>query len=208
MDTFDSLKLQQMTEVFLESGTWITPTLSMWQKNAWFEQEVKSDSSLLPFLPPYLRKYWTPQYNDHLKHRNNPHFIELKQRLYGFYTSITRQFSEAGIPLLTGTDMGANPLCFPGVGVHNELEALVEAGLSTDEALMTATFNPAKFMGLEADLGSVETGKIADLVILESNPLEDISHVRAIWGVVRDGKLIDRAARMQQLQNIRSAMSP
>ena len=208
MDSFDSVRFQQMIKVFLDHGTWITPSLSMWQKNAWFEREIKSDSSLLHYLPPYLRKYWTPQFNDHLKHRDNLDFIEVKRKLYRLYADITHQLSKAGVPLLAGTDMGANPLCFPGVGVHNELEMMVKSGLRPAQALRTATLNPAEFLEIESDYGSLEPGKVADLVILESNPLEDISHIRTIWGVVREGILIDPKARKQQLEKIRVAMAP
>ena len=153
METFDSLKFRQLIKVFKENQTWITPTLSMWYKNAWFEQEVVADSALLNTLPQYLRQYWSPEVNDHLKYRYNIDFILLKQRLYEFYQYMVQQLYQAGIMILAGTDMGANPLCFPGIGVHNELEALVSSGISPAHALQTATINPALFLEIDTDYG-------------------------------------------------------
>lgn len=203
MDSFDTLKFAQLIEVLVENNTWITPTLSMWYKNAWFEQELPKDSVYLHYLPGYLRTYWTPEINDHLRHRENTDFIETKKRLYGFYQFMVREMQQSGVNLLCGTDMGANPLCFPGIGVHNELEALVESGLSPAQALLTATVNPAVFLGIDQDYGTVETGKIADLVLLDSNPLLEIRHSRTISAVVQNGVLLDSAEIGKMLEEIK-----
>ena len=112
--------------------------------------------------------------------------------MYRQYLVITRLMHEAGVKLLAGTDAGANPLCFPGTGVHAELLALVEAGLSPAEAIQTATINPAIFFGIEKDFGSVATGKIADLVVLNNNPFSDIENISSIEAVIQHGRLITR----------------
>jgi imidazolonepropionase-like amidohydrolase len=171
----------------------------MWQKNAWYESELEKDRPLLEYLPPYLRTYWTPEVNDHLKNRDREAYIAIKQRLYERYLQMVGRMQELGVPLLAGTDMGANPLCHPGEGVHNELEALVEAGLTPLQALRTATLNPAVFLGIEANYGTVETGKKADLVVLGGNPLESIGQTRNIAFVLRDGQLLD-AARLSAIR--------
>ena len=207
MDTFDPDKFQKLAATFVATDTWITPTLSMWYKNAWYESEVQADTNHLKRLPPYLRKYWTPRHNDHLKYRDNREFIEVKKRLYSFYQKLLLDFHQAGVKIMTGTDMGANPLCFPGIGVHNEMEALVASGLSAAAALQAATINPVKFLDIAHDYGSIERGKVADLVILEANPLEDINNVREIWGVIHHGVLHDPEARSKQLKSIEQMMA-
>ena len=78
----------------------------------------------------------------------------------------------------------------PGVDLHNELALFVEAGFTPMEALQSATSKPAKLLGKLDSLGTIEKGKIADLVLLDANPLEDISHTRKINSVVIGGKLI------------------
>lgn len=193
LETFDEGKADALYDLFVEKQIWHCPTLSMWYKNAWYEEELQKDKRLMAYLPNYLQEYWTPEVNDHLTHRDNKNFIATKKRSYQLYLKMVKRMHEKGVLLLAGTDTGANPLCFPGVGVHNELEALVEAGLSPLEALKTATLNPALFLEIKKDYGTVSVGKMADLVLLEQNPLEDISNVRKINAVIRGGKLFDTA---------------
>ncbi|MEQ9425546.1 MAG: amidohydrolase family protein [Cyclobacteriaceae bacterium] len=191
MDTYSEERANGLFEIMAANNTWHTPTLSMWQKNAWFETEIKEDTALYKYLPPYMRRYWQIGENDHLNNRT-PKLIALKQRQVTFYKKMLKGMYEAGVPLLTGTDMGANPLCFPGIGVHNELEAFVEAGIPTAVALKAATINPCEYLEIDDDFGSVEAGRIADLVILSGNPLEEISAVRAVDAVVRKGYLYSK----------------
>ena len=191
LETFENSKADSLYQIFVENHTWITPTLSMWYKNAWYEDELPKDDSLMVYLPQYIKDYWKPSLNDHLTNRDNKEFIDVKKKLYSKYLEIVGVMNDKGILLLAGTDMGANPLCFPGIGVHNELREFVKAGLTPFEALQTATINPAKFFGIEKDYGTVETGKIADLVILDKNPLENISNTLTIKAVIRDGILMD-----------------
>ena len=94
--------------------------------------------------------------------------------------------------LLAATDVGV-PLQVPGISLHVELERLVEAGLSPLEALRTATLNPARVLGMADSVGTIEPGKLADLVLLDANPLEDIRNTQKIRAVVADGRLYRRA---------------
>jgi imidazolonepropionase-like amidohydrolase len=95
-----------------------------------------------------------------------------------------------------------NPYCFPGFSLHDELTLLVQAGLSPMEALQAATRNPARFLDKEKDLGTVEKGKIADLVVLAANPLEDIGNSRKIDAVVLGGKLLAKAELQKTLADL------
>lgn len=189
--TFNETKADSLYALFVEKNIWHCPTLSMWYKNAWYEEELIKDRELLSYLPKYLQKYWTPKVNDHLTNRDNLDFIKTKKKLYNLYLKMVKRMHEKGVLLLAGTDTGANPLCFPGVGVHNELKAFLEAGLTPMEALQTATINPAIFFEIYSDYGSVEIGKVADLVILDKNPIENIDNIRSINAVVQNGVLID-----------------
>jgi imidazolonepropionase-like amidohydrolase len=99
---------------------------------------------------------------------------------------------KAGVPILAGTD-AMNPRCFPGFSIHDELALLVEAGLPPLAALQAATRNAAQFMGQLDRRGTIETGKIADLVLLDKDPLTDIHNTRTIQAVVLNGRLFKRA---------------
>ncbi|MEO7660660.1 MAG: amidohydrolase family protein, partial [Pyrinomonadaceae bacterium] len=101
---------------------------------------------------------------------------------------------KAGVMLLAGTQLNHGAVGTPGLVLHDELALFVQAGLSPFEALKTATVNPAKFMRREKDLGTIEKGKLADLVLLDANPLLDISNTRKIISVVTNGRLLERKA--------------
>ena len=114
---------------------------------------------------------------------------------------------KVGVPILAGTDTG-NPFCFPGFSLHDELALLVIAGLTPVEALRSATLNPAKFFGLERTLGTIEQGKIANVVLLDANPLEDIRNTQRINVVVSNGRPFDRKALDKMLAAAEGAANP
>jgi tetratricopeptide (TPR) repeat protein len=108
---------------------------------------------------------------------------------------------QAGVKFIAGTDL-ANPYCFPGFSLHDELGLLVEAGLTPMEAVQAATYNATEFLGLRDSLGTVEVHKIADLVLLEASPLEDIGNTRRIVGVVVNGKYYPKPALDKMLAKV------
>jgi len=118
--------------------------------------------------------------------------------LDSIHAALVGPMNRAGVPLLAGTDC-PNPYVYPGFSLHDELGLLVRAGLTPAEALRTATINPARFLGVTDSLGSVATGKVADLVLLEANPLDDIANTKRIRAVIRGGRLLDRGALNQLL---------
>ena len=106
---------------------------------------------------------------------------------------LVRRFAEAGVGLLAGSDATDwEPNIFGGASLHDELALLVEAGLSPWQALQAATLNPATFLGRN-DIGAVEPGRLADLVLLEADPLLDIRNVGQIESVIFNGRLETRA---------------
>ncbi len=106
---------------------------------------------------------------------------------------------QAGISILPGTDAGI-PGVFHGVALHRELESLVRAGLDPAEVLANATIDAARFLDVDAELGSIETGKRADLVLVEGNPLRRIRDTRRIVMVLRDGVLVSRDSIAERIQ--------
>lgn len=106
----------------------------------------------------------------------------------GVQHRVTKALHDAGVPIVLGTD-----LTVPGHSIHRELELAVQAGLTPMEAIQAATIVPARAMGLGAESGTVEAGKRADLVIIEGDPLANISAIRSVRGVVARGRLYDPA---------------
>ncbi|WP_181373220.1 amidohydrolase family protein [Massilia glaciei] len=105
--------------------------------------------------------------------------------------ALTARAQAAGVAVMAGSD-SIDAYVTHGFGLHDELSELVKAGLTPLQALRAATLVPARHAGLERDFGSVEAGKIADIVLLDRNPLENIAHARAIDAVVYNGKLHQR----------------
>ena len=97
-----------------------------------------------------------------------------------------------GIPLVAGTDLGSSGIV-PGVSLHDELELLAEAGFTTAEVLRAATMAPAQLLGMSDSLGQARPGYLADLVLLEADPLADIRNTRRIVTIIRAGVPLDSA---------------
>lgn len=111
----------------------------------------------------------------------------------------------AGLPVLAGTDTYGKRLT-PGFSLHAELATYVAEGMTPLEALQTATLNPAKFLHGTDSLGTVGAGKLADLVILDANPLEDIVNTTTIRAVVANGRYFDREQLDMLLTQVRERM--
>jgi imidazolonepropionase-like amidohydrolase len=104
---------------------------------------------------------------------------------------VTRTFHEAGIPIVVGTDSGSWPHflnLFHGPTTLREMELLVEAGMKPNEVIASATRIPAEMMGIEDEVGTIEIGKRADLLILAGDPLEDISTLKTLLWVIKNGE--------------------
>jgi len=109
-----------------------------------------------------------------------------------------------GVEILAGTDE-ISPFCAPGFSLHNELTLLRAAGLTPLQALQSATLNPARFSQRDRDLGTIEEGKLADLVLLDANPLRDIRNTQKINSVVVNGRLLNRQRLDAMLSKIEAA---
>jgi imidazolonepropionase-like amidohydrolase len=113
---------------------------------------------------------------------------------------VVGRMHRAGVRILAGSD--APWLVVPGFSLHDELVLLVKAGLTPSDALRAATLDTAQFLGLENSLGTVETGKLADLVLLDANPLVDIRNTQKISGVFLQGRYFNRQALDGLLQKV------
>jgi imidazolonepropionase-like amidohydrolase len=106
---------------------------------------------------------------------------------------------------MAGTDAMGYPLVTPGSSLHRELQLLVEAGLRPYDALRAATVTPAAFLGRTTEFGTIAAGRRADLLLVEGNPLEDISRLRQVDGVMTRGRWFTRAELNQMLQALSQA---
>jgi imidazolonepropionase-like amidohydrolase len=141
-------------------------------------------------VPERLRKFW-PQYieeNDGID--SSPETVNLRMKVQAKYEELTGIMYAAGVPLLAGTD-APEPFTPPGLSLLQELELLVKSGLPPAAVLASATIQNAQSLREANQLGSIEEGKFADLVILDANPLADIRNTRKIYRVIRGGNISD-----------------
>jgi hypothetical protein len=135
-------------------------------------------------VPRRLHRFW-PRYTP------TPQApLDLRRKEFAKYLELTGRLQHAGVTLLAGTD-APEPNVPPGFALHQELELLVAAGLSPSQALQAATWNNARALKQEHQLGSLAAGKLADFVILSKNPLDDIRNTRSIECVVRGGCVVE-----------------
>ncbi len=191
LETIDAGKIEALAARFATNRTWFTPTLIIGHNAALAGDPARIADPRLRHLPPEVVASWNPQGDGRPAERTSAD-PAIARRSLEVGATITRTMQLAGAPLMAGTDLGL-PYVFPGFSLHDELALLVQAGLSPLEALQAATRNTAQGVGLGDELGTVEVGKLADLVLLEADPLADITNTTRIAAVVVNGRLLEQA---------------
>lgn len=194
--TWDSVKAMELLTVFARNTTWQTPTLTGLRDVRRIQAEI-----------PGPRRSWLPP---SMLQRDSAGLVApvnraLRARQYQLERRLIPMLARAGVPLLAGTDAPGTRRV-PGQSLVEELEMLVDAGLTPLEALRSATLNPARFLGLTDSLGSVTAGKVADLVLLEANPLTDITALRRVEGVMAGGRYYSRADLDRRLGEVQALL--
>lgn len=191
--SFDEDICKEIISKFAASDAFYVPTLITRKFEALADDPAFLDDARLRFVPRRLHRSWKRDADNYEERFSNPvekrayvEFYELGVRLVG-------DIHRAGVPVLVGTD-APDSYCFPGSGYHDELQELKSAGLSNADILRAATYEAARVMNLEGSYGTIEVGKVADLLILNANPLSDIANAARISTVILNGRLLDRAA--------------
>jgi hypothetical protein len=175
------------------NATWVTPTLATSYEFAVLPKREVPGDTLARFISDSLRAYLTQIFDP--PPALPPDADVVGRRLYAKHRAIVRDLARAGVPILAGTD-GPMRNVPPGFGLHHELTELVRAGLTPAAALRAATYEPARCLDATDSLGTIAPGKLADLVLLDANPLERVENARQprIAAVVTRGRVYDRAA--------------
>lgn len=179
----------QLAESFRAHRTWQVPTLTLLHSKAFFDEETLATDPRMRYLPPSLREEWLAEREGKLQRGID--YLALKQKRYADAAWLTGFLSKERVPLLAGTDSG-NAFCYPGFSLHDELQLLVDAGLTPIEALRAATLAPAEYLATRDSMGTIAVGNVADMVLLLSNPLSDIGATREIEAVVLRGRVLAR----------------
>lgn len=190
----DSFSLQDATKfakLSKDNSTWLSPTLTTM---VWIAKQTHSVDSIknlssLKYVHPLLQSKWLTA-NNYVKNASTENAAYF-DKMVKFHFQLVKAFKVAGVPIVAGTDAGVSGVV-AGFSLHDELELLVQAGLTTQEALNSATLLSAQWLGIDKQIGSIETGKFADLVLLDQNPLTDINNTRKIAGVFVNGNWLNK----------------
>lgn len=193
VDAHDQEKCAELMAEFARSDTWWTPTLQVLRMSALAHDETFRNDDRLKYIPYPLRKLaWESDADGNAAKQSDAAGRNVYQLMYEMAQDHVVQAHRAGVKLLLGTDAG-DTYVFPGFSVHDEMREMVEAGLSPAEVLKIATLDAARFAAKDDRFGSVEVGKAGDLILLGSNPLQDIGNTRDIQGVFYHGRYLDRS---------------
>jgi hypothetical protein len=203
--TFNPERAKTLIALLAKNQTWQVPTLA-WERGQWLVDDIDlSQDPLIKYAPVAWKNRTWPMFKKDILETMDTDPLPVRQRFVQMELEMTLAMFRAGVPFMAGTDTAAGIHIFPGFSLHQELALFVKAGLTPMQALQTATLSPAKFLGTTADMGTVEKGKIADLVLLDANPLEDINNTRKIQAVVLAGRYFSRAQLDEMLHGVELA---
>src|SRR6267142_4957984 len=189
---YDPARAASLASILAKNQTWQCPTL-VWERggNLIDASDFSKDTRVKYVPASWETKTWK-RFTDEITQGYGTDDLAMRKRFVEKELEVVGMLHKTGVPFLAGTDTPAGVHIFPGYSLHEELQRFVAAGFTPLEALQTATLNPARFFGMEDQLGTVEKGKLADLVLVSGNPLEDIANTQKIAGVIADGHYFSR----------------
>ncbi len=198
---YSDQEAQEMAALLKTNGTWLSPTLITMEAIASQVRSLEPLKALpsLAYVHPLLQSKWLTanKYNKMSSPENIAHFEQYTR----FNLQLVKACAAVGVPIVAGTDAGTSGV-IAGFSLPDEMALLVKAGLSPQAAIASATKLPAQWLGIDKVLGSIEAGKLADLILLEENPLNDIQNIRKIAAVIINGQWLDQASIQKKLQHL------
>lgn len=188
--TFDPTKASILFERMARYSSYQVPTLVMLRRMTYADADEVVRDPHLKYISAAIRKTWDDPRQE--KKQASEATLALIERQYERDAWIVEQMQRLGVPIMAGTDTG-DPYTFPGYDLHRELQLLVKAGLTPAQALRSATLTPAEFLDSDESLGQVAQGKMADLVLLDADPLKNIRNTQKIFAVVLAGRYLSKA---------------
>lgn len=191
IDNHDTKLFDELTTAMVENDTWFCPTHITRKMDAFADNEEYRHDERLKYIHFLKRLEWKLDADGMIDRDPSPQGRKAFMDFYLKGLELTGKAHDAGLKILAGTDAN-DTYSFPGLGIHDELQELVKAGLTPMEALKTATVNPAAYFEISADYGSITEGKVADLILLNANPIENISNTTKINTVIFNGNIYTR----------------
>ncbi len=203
--TYDPARAAALFALLAKNHTWQCPTL-VWERGGNLIDEADfAHDARAKYVPAYWKDVTWKRFTDQVMHEFNTDDLATRKRFVEKELEVVSAMHHAGVPFLAGTDTPPGVFVFPGFSLHEELQRFVAAGFTPMEALQTATLNPAKFLGMDDRLGTLEKGKLADFVLLDANPLDDIRNTQKIAAVILNGRYLSRADLDKMLEGVEAA---
>jgi imidazolonepropionase-like amidohydrolase len=205
LSTNDPKRAAALFALLAKNQTWQCPTL-VWERGGnLIDQTDFVHDTRAKYAPAYWKEVTWKRFTEQIVHEFNTDDLATRKRFVEKELEVVNTMHRAGIPFLAGTDTPPGVYIFPGFSLHEELQRFVAAGFTPMEALQTATLNPAKFLAMEDRLGTIEKGKVADLVLLDANPLDDIRNTQKIAAVIVNGHYLSRTDLDEMLAGVETA---
>ena len=203
--TYDEARAASLAALLAKNHTWQCPTL-VWERggNLLDVSDFSGDARVKYVPGSWKNKTWK-RFTEEITQGYGTDDIATRRKFIDKELEVVRMLEKAGVPFLAGTDTPAGVHIFPGFSLHEELERFVAAGFTPLEALQTATLNPAQFFGMAGQLGAIEEGKLADMVLLSANPMEDIANTEKIAGVFVNGRYFSHSQIEKLLRGVEAA---
>ncbi len=181
-------RIDSIGNLMKANSSFLCPTLITYQLKTRVRDTSVFNRAYNQYIGATLMKEWTEGWAQRKeRHTKNGDWSNLDKTFIS-QLALVNHLNKMGIMILAGSDFAGMPYVYPGISLHQELSLLVQAGLSNQQALQTATINPATCLSLQQWYGSVTAGKYADLLILGKNPLENINNLSTIEIVIQKGK--------------------
>jgi hypothetical protein len=190
IESYQDSTAQQTFSALKTHNTYVVPTLHIGDVLSYLDETNHENDTYLKLMYPGLLKTYEGRIRSSLN--SSEEARQNRKALNTFFKTLTKSLSDADVNLLAGSDSGAfNSYIYPGISLHKELEAMAITGISNLKVLQNSAYNGAHFLKKESDYGTIEIGKISDLVMLNSNPLESIKSTRDIHLVIKGNDVFD-----------------
>ena len=200
LETYDPDRAEKLAATLAKNHTWQCPTL-VWERGGnLIDVTDFSKDARAKYVPAAWKTKTWKRFTDEITQGYGDDNLAVRKKFLEKELEIVGLLHKKGVPFLAGTDTPPGVYIFPGFSLHEELQRFVAAGFTPLEALQTATINPAKFFGMESRLGSIEPGKLADLVLLRANPLANIANTQKVAAVIANGRYLS-AGDLQKLED-------
>lgn len=200
--SYDPKRAADLAALLAKNHTWQCPTL-VWERGGnLIDVTDFSKDTRAKYVPAYWKDHTWKSFTKQVEAEFGEDSLETRKKFLEKELEVVGMLHKAGVPFLAGTDTPPGVYIFPGFSLHEELQRFVDAGFTPLEALQTATLNPAKFFHMEDQFGAIETGKVADLVFLDANPLLDIRNTQKVAAVVLNGRYFSKADLQKILQHV------